>query len=165
MWNKIYLIILAVMILAISVLLYLSYSWLESITAPADVAANYAFYSRISWLFLLSSSLTLLVIGNIISWTTRKSWALWTTLLYFIVFMVAYSFWLENSFFKYKQANNLESGLISWSPLFGIALIIAAALVVFSNFYLMRRAQNKMFPPEQIIESLPEQSEVKNENS
>jgi hypothetical protein len=55
MWNKIYLIILAAAILAMGVLLYLPFSWLQSIGAPATVRDNYLYYSNISWMFLLAS--------------------------------------------------------------------------------------------------------------
>lgn len=164
MWNKIYLIVLAAAILAMGVLLYLPYSWLQSITAPKDVQEHYSFYSHISWIFLLVSSIALLLLGNVVLWITRKSWALWVSLSYFAVFMAAYTFWLETSFFKYKQSNNLETGLIAWSPLYGVVLIALAAVIVFFNQYLVKRAQNKMFPSEQTIESLPEESSVKDEN-
>jgi len=156
MWNKIYLVILAVAILAMGVLLYLPYSWLQSVTAPRDVAEHYKFYSNISWVFLLISSLVLLIAGNVVLWMTRRSWALWTSLLYFAVFIIAHTFWLENSFFRYKQASNLESGVISWSPIFGAVLIGLAAIIVFFNQYLVKRMRDKMYPAvAQPVEDLP----------
>ena len=157
MWNKIYWAILAIAILAMGVLLYLPYSWLQSVTAPKEVAAQYEFYSNISWIFLLISSLILLIAGNVVLWKTLRSWAMWTSLLYFAVFMIAHTFWLENSFFRFKQDNNFESGVISWSPLFGVVLIVLAAVIVFFNQYLVKRLNDKMFPPAQPVESLPEE--------
>ena len=146
MWNKIYPVILAVAVLAMGVLLYLPYSWLQSVTAPKDVAGQYQFYSNISWIFLLISSLILLVLGNVVLWLTRQSWAMWAALLYFAVFMIAYTFWLENSFFRYKQANNFESGIISWSPLVGVILIVLAAIIVFFNQFIVKRMHDKTYP-------------------
>ncbi len=151
--------ILAVAILAMGVLLYLPYSWLQSVTAPRDVAEHYKFYSNISWVFLLISSLVLLIAGNVVLWMTRRSWALWTSLLYFAVFIIAHTFWLENSFFRYKQANNLESGVISWSPIFGAVLIGLGAIIVFFDQYLVMRMRDKVYPAvAQPIEALPEES-------
>jgi hypothetical protein len=157
MWNKIYLTILAATILAMGVLLYLPFSWLQSIGAPATVRDNYLYYSNISWIFLLASSLILLVLGNVVLWKTRGAWAMWTTLLYFAVFMVAQTFWLENSFFRFKQENNFTSGAVSWSPLSGAVLIALAAVIVFFNQYLVKRLLDKTYPPVQPVESLTEE--------
>lgn len=157
MWNKIYLIILAAAILAMGVLLYLPFSWLQSIGAPAIVRDNYLYYSNISWMFLLVSSLVLLVAGNVVLWKTGRSWAMWTTLLYYAVFMVAQTFWLENSFFRFKQENNFTSGAVSWSPLSGAVLIALAAVIVFFNQYLVKRMLDKTYPPVQPVEPLPDE--------
>ncbi len=146
MWNKIYFVVLAAAILAAGVLLYLPYSWLQSITAPKDVAEHYQFYSNISWTFLLVSTLVLLIIGNVLLWLTRRSWAMWATLVYFGSFMIAQTFWLENAFFRYKQTNNFETGLISWSPIYGVVLIVLAAIIVFFDQYLVKRMHDKMYP-------------------
>lgn len=158
MWNKIYLIALAVAILVMSVLLYFPYSWLQSITAPREVAAQYQFYSNISWMFLLISSLVLLVLGNVVLWMTRRSWAMWLSLLYFAFFIVAHTFWLENVFFRYKQSNNLESGVVSWSPIVGVVLVGLSAIIVFFDQYLVKRFQDKMYPAVPPVESLAEES-------
>ena len=159
MWNKIYSVILAIAVLAMGVLLAFQYSWLQSKTAPKDVIAQYEFYSNISWLFLLFSLLVLLIAGNVVLWKTGRAWAVWTSLLYFAVFMLAHTFWLENSFFRYKQENTAENSLISWSPLLGVVLIALAAIIVFFNQYLVKRMSNKMLPAAaQPIESLPEES-------
>ena len=158
MWNKVYFVILAAAVLAMCILLYLPYSWLQSVTAPRDVEAHYKFYANISWMFLLISTLVLLVLGNVLLWVTRRSWAMWATFLYFAVFMIAQTFWLENSFFRYKQANNLESGLVSWSPVVGVVLIALTAVIVFFDQYLVKRMHDKMYPPAQPLESLPEET-------
>jgi len=158
MWNKIYSVILAIAVLAMSVLLYLQYSWLQSVTNPKDVIPKYESYSNNSWMFLLISSIILLIVGNVVLWKTGRAWAVWTSLLYFAGFMLAHTFWLENSFFRYKQANTTENSLISWSPLLGAVLIALAAVIVFFNQYLIKRMRDKTLPAVgQPIESLPEE--------
>ncbi len=165
MWNKIYLVVLAIAILAMGLLLYLPYSWLQSITNPRDVAAKYEFYSNVSWIFLLISSLVLLTIGNVVLWLTRRAWAMWASLLYFAVFIVAHTFWLENSFFRYKQENLAGNGVIFWSPLFGVVLIVLAAIIVFFDQYLVKRMHDKMYPAvAPPVEVLPEESPAEEKN-
>ena len=164
MWKKIYLTTLAVAILAMSVLLYLPYSWLQSVTAPKDVAAQYEFYSNICWMFLLISSLILLIVGNVVLWKTRGSWAMWTTLLYFAVFVVAYTFWLEQMFFQFQRQNNITTEVISFSPIFGIVLVVLAAIIVFFDQYLVKRLLDKTYPPLQPAESLPEEVLIDEKN-
>ena len=157
MWNKIYLIILAAAILAMGVLLYLPFSWLQSIGAPATVRDNYLYYSNISWMFLLASSLILLIAGNVVLWKTRRSWAMWTALLYFAVFMVAQTFWLDRAFFNYQKTNSLTESVFSFGAISGAVLIVLAAIIVFFNQYLVKRLLDKTYPPVQPVESLPEE--------
>ncbi|MGI8788878.1 MAG: hypothetical protein ACR2HG_14140 [Pyrinomonadaceae bacterium] len=160
MWNKIYLIVLAAAVLIISVLTYLSYSWLTSIGSPLIAVDNYNHYSNLGWIFLWISAVILLVVGNVVLWTTRKPWALWTSLLYFAVFIVLQTFWLEESFFDFKQHNNLANGAFSLSPFLGVGLIVLAAIIVFFNQFLVKRLHEKMYPPAQPIEPLPEESPI-----
>jgi Na+-driven multidrug efflux pump len=54
MWNKIYLIALAVSLLAMTLLTFYSYNWLSSIDAPVNVVQNYEYFSGIAWAFLLA---------------------------------------------------------------------------------------------------------------
>lgn len=157
MWNKIYLAVLAAAILAMAVLLYFPYSWLQSVTAPKDVEAYYKYYSNMSWLFLLISSLVLLLLGNILLWKTRRSWAMWTTLLYFAGFVIAQTFWLDRKYFDYQQENNLTDSVIWFGALSGAILIFLAAIIVFFDQYLVKRLLDKTHPPLQPVESLPEE--------
>ena len=161
MWNKIYSIALAVLVLAICVLMYLSYSWLQSITNPADVASKYEFHSHLSWIFLWISSAILLVLANVILWKTRHTWAFWATLGYFAIFIILQTFWLDQSFFQYKKENNLQQSGISFSPFLGVGLCVAAAVFVFFNQLLLVRMHDKILkePP---IEELPEAETVHN---
>ena len=158
MWNKIYLIALAAAVLAMGILLYLPYSWLESVTAPSNVALNYNYYSNISWLFLLISSLALLIIGNLVLLRTGKSWAMWASFLYFAVFIIIHTFWLGAQFFRYQQTNNLTDSVFSFGAFFGAVLVGLAAIIVFFNQYLVKRLLDKMNPAAaQPIEPSPDE--------
>lgn len=155
MWNKVYLILLAIAVLTMGVLLYLPASWLSSVADPKNVALNYAHYSNISWTFLLISSIVLLLTANFVLFKTRRSWAMWATLTYFAVFMTAQTFWLEKSFFRYQQENNLNDSAFFLGSFVGVALIFLAAVIVFFNQYLIKRAQARLAPP---IDNLPEEN-------
>jgi len=155
MWNKIYLGCLAASALALGILMYLSIDWLNSIGSPVIAVEKYNYYSNLSWAFLWISTLILLAVGNVVLWKLRKSWALWATLLYFAFFIVLQTFWLDQSLFQFKQKNGGGDGF-SFSPFFGIALIVLAAIIVFFNQFLVKRLSDKMLPTEQPIEHIPE---------
>ena len=155
MWNKIYLGCLAVSTLVLGILIYFSFDWLKSIGSPATVVEEYNYYSNWSRGFLWISTLILLAVGNIILWKMRKPWALWITLLYFVFFIVLQTFWLQRSFFQFKQEKLGSDGFL-FSPFFGIAMVVLAAIIVFFDQFLVKRLNDKMFPSEQLVEHIPE---------
>ena len=164
MWNKIYLILLLIAALTMGVLMYLSDSWLGSITEPKNVAANYIYFADISWTFLMISSLVLLVAANALLFKTRKAWALWASFLYFAVFMILQTFWLQESFFQYKKTNGLADGSFSLGAFVGVMFVALAAIFVFFNQYLVKRMQAKMFPQAAINEQIPEQIAIEKDS-
>lgn len=145
MWNKSYAAVLGISIILSAAFTYYAYSWLQSISAPASVVQNYEHYSHINWIFLCASSIVLLVLANIILWTTRKAWAMWATLLYFAVFILVQTLWLENLFFSYKQQNNLTDSPFSLGAFSGILLTVAAAVIVYFDQFIVKRMSDKMF--------------------
>lgn len=156
MWNKIYLILLAICVLTMGVLLYLPFSWLGSITDPKIIAANFSYYANISRTFLFGSSLILLVAGNILLLKTYKAWGLWAAFLYFTVFIIAQTFWLEQSFFRYRQANNLTDDTFFFGSFVAVLFVALAAILVFFDQYLVKRMQAKMSPQGKIVEPISE---------
>ena len=153
MWNKIYLIALAVLILPMVFLTYYSWSWLQSIGSPQNVVLSYDYWSNFSWSYLWISTVILLILANVLLWQTRRAWALWTTFFYFTIFIFVRYFWLDQSFFQYKKDNNLWQGEFSIAPLFGVLLCVVAAVIVFFNQFLIKRLQDKMNPATEIAES------------
>ena len=160
MLNKIYLIVLAAFALVMLVLTYFSRSWLSSIDNPRTVVANYEYYSSFSATFLWISALVLLVFANVVFWKTRKILAFWTTLLYFVVFVIVNTFWLNNSFLEYQRDKGLLAGSYSLSPFFGAGLCVFAAFVVFVNQFVAAKLHDRMFPPpEPPAEAPPEEKD------
>ncbi len=161
MWNKIYLIALAVLFLPMAFLSYYSWSWLQSIGSPQNVVLNYNYWSNFSWSYLWISTIILLIIANVLFWKTRRAWALWTTFLYFALFIIVRYFWLDQSLFQYKKTTGLGLGEFSVAPLFGVILCLIAAVIVFFNQFLVKRLQDKMYPP---IGKAESENVIENEN-
>ena len=152
MFGKIYLIALAVFVLVMAILTYYSASWLGSITRPQDVAENYRYFSNLNWYLLWISSMILLIAANAIAWKTRRFWAFWATFIYFAVFLVLQTFWLDRSFAAYSVQNGLAQSSFSLSPLIGAGLLIAVGFIIFFNQFLVLRLHEKMFAKEIPVE-------------
>lgn len=168
MWNKVYLIALGVFLVLMSVLTYLSCSWLGSITKPEDVALSYISTSTTSWYILWISALILLILAHVVLWNTRKAWAFWTTLLYLVVFILLQTFWLDRSFVQYLKDNGLAPGTYTLRPLLGAVLCIGAGIFVFFNQLVVIRLLDKTYAkdvePEPLIEDEKTSDETASEN-
>lgn len=145
MWDKIFLLILAVCSAIMAGLTYYSWSWLQSIGAPAATVEGYAFHASLAWTFLWISSIVLLVAANFLLGRFRRSWAMWATFVYFAAFIVIRYFVLERSFFNYKLGVGLADPGISWAPFAGAVIVVAAAAVVFVDQLLVVRLTEKLF--------------------
>lgn len=145
MWNKIYLVALAIAVLMMGVLTYFSYSWLQSVTKPTDVVASFEYYSNFSWTFLFISSVVLLIVANVLLWLSRRAWALWTTLAYFSIFILLQTWWLNGAFLSYQKTNNLTESTFSFLGLGGTALCIIVAIGIFFDQFLVLRMRDRMY--------------------
>ncbi len=151
MWNKIYTAVLGISFVLLAVLTYYSYSWLQSPTKPTDVVGNFDYYSNLGWMFLWVSSILLLVLANAVLWTTRSAWAMWTTFLYFALFMLIQTVWLDQSVFSYKQINGIGNQKFAVGAFYGIILCGLAAAIVFFNQFIVKRMRDKMFAQSQPV--------------
>src|SRR5437764_14860275 len=106
MLTKIYLGILAVSAGLTAFFIYYAWSWLQSIGSPKSAFDGYNYNASIAWNLLCITSVALLILANLVLVKTRKFWAMWTTLSYFVVFMIVEYFWLEPS------ASNQFSGQV-----------------------------------------------------
>lgn len=160
MLNKIYLALLLIAILVMSVLTFLCYSQLQSIGfAPTQIVQNFDYYDSLHKSILWISSLALLILANIILWTNRKSWALWTSFAYFVVFILLNTWWLSESVGAYKKLNNLpESGIII-TGLFGALLCVVIGIGIFFNQFIAIKMRDKIFDkPVEQSEPVPEET-------
>jgi len=150
---------LGIFVILMGILTYFAFDWLGSLTAPIDVKTNYEFYMASGRQTLWFSTLILLILANIIFWKLQKSWAFWSTLLYFVFFILIQSFWLDRAFEQFKENRGLSDGTLSISPIIGIILCIFAAVFVYFNQFLVKRMYDKMFNKENEIKELPEETD------
>lgn len=156
MWNKIFIVIFAVAVLAMLALTYLSYSQLKHIGfAPRDLVEGFKFYADVYWKFLWVSSLIILILSNVLLWLSRKSWALWSSFVFFAVFVVVQTWWLGRLLNDYEAANRLEVSPSYTQYFLGALLCIIALVIVFFNQFLILRMRERMHgddkPTEEVL--------------
>lgn len=158
MWNKIFFVAFAVALLIISSLYFYAFTWLQSPGSPASIRENYEYFSGFAWTFLWISSIVLLILGNVLLWREGKSWGLWTTFLYFALFVVLQTFWLDETFNTFKQRNGFAQSSVTLGAFTGVILCLVAAVIVFCDQYIVSRLHKKMFgvTPEQAAPAINE---------
>ena len=142
MLNKIYFTVLGVAILVMCFFTFYANSWLGSIGNPKDALEGYYYYAGLGSTFLWISSAVLLILANVILWTTQRGWATWTTLTFFAIFVILRAFWLEKARYNFQNSDTLF-----FTPIVGVILIIVAGAIIFFNQFLNLRLHEKMYPP------------------
>jgi hypothetical protein len=146
MFNKIFLAVFALAVLAMSVLTYTANSWLDrSGFSPAIIVSTFEYWMNLHWSALWISSLVLLILANVILWSYRKSWAIWLSFLYFGVFLMLNTWWLSDAIIGYKKANNLFDGSFSVSGIVGAFLCVFVGIGVVFNHFIVLKLSAKMF--------------------
>jgi len=158
MWNKIYLAVLAVAVVAMSFFVLYSHSWLGSIGNPKDALEGFEYYAGLGSTFLWISTAILLILANIILWNSRRAWAMWASFAYFAFFIILRYFWLEKASYNFQKSDSFFL-----TPIFGVILIVAFGAVVFVNQFLNLRLNEKMYPP-RAPETVSENEEEKTSN-
>lgn len=146
MWNRIYLIALAVFIIPLSFLTYYSYSWLTSIGSPRAASDGFLYHTDFAWKLLWLSTIILVVLANVVLAKYRQSWAIWTTFVYFAVFVVIRYLWLQRSYLQFSLENGFTDGGWAFGPVFAVLLCAGAAVVLFSNQLLVNRMSERLHP-------------------
>ncbi len=144
MLGRLFLGLLALSFAIMTILSYLCYSWLQSIGNPASVVKTYTFYSGISWTVLWILFIALIGFGNVLLWIERKAWALWLSLLFFVVFIVVQTFWLENVFYNFQQTHELSESSFFLKPFLGVTISTIAAVGIFFNQFIVMRLRDKI---------------------
>jgi hypothetical protein len=161
MWNKIYLGLLLVALAVMGVMTFWCYNWLGSVDRPETVAANFMNSQSIYWTALWISSGVLMIVANVLLWTKRSAWALWTTLIYFATFIILQTWWLNSLSNNYLTANKMEAGFVGMG-IVGIVLCIITAIGVFFNQFIVFRMRDKLFTEKELVAQIPVSIEKEN---
>ena len=140
MWTKVYLATAIVCIFLLAAVAYYSASWLGSITAPVDAYAGYEYFRAIAWWILWISSAVLLIIANIVLARSGRGWAMWTTLGFFVLFVLVIGFWLPISSIGYLRDKGFAPETSAYlSPFLAVGLCIGVTAVIYVNQLLVTR--------------------------
>ncbi len=152
MLIKIYIALLTVSVAVMGFFTLYSWSWLGSIGSPAMAVAGYEYHAGLSWPVLWLSASILLILANSILWVTGRLWPMWTTLIYFQLFVVIRAFWLDSSLLAFRNEARLTDETFTIAPIFAAAVIMTAAAIVYFDQFLIIRMKEKTFPPNEIEE-------------
>ncbi|MGB7070406.1 MAG: hypothetical protein WBD22_13010 [Pyrinomonadaceae bacterium] len=148
MWNRIFAAAILIVLAPMAFLTYYANSWLNSIGSPQAALTGFTTYAGFAWAFLWVSSILLLVLGNVVLWKTRKAWAMWTTLLYFSIFVGIMYFVLGPAYSSFREVNGVSNGGFSAGPFLAVLLIGISAAIVFFDQFLVLRLCEKVHPTE-----------------
>lgn len=151
MWDRIFLLVLAICSAIMAGLTYYAWSWLQSIGAPQATVDGYTFHSGLAFKFVWISSIVMLVLANFLLARFRRSWAMWATFVYFAAFIATSFFFLESSFLKYKVSTGLAQPGLPVASLVGALIIIAAGVIVFVDQLAIVRLRERIYPT--VVES------------
>jgi hypothetical protein len=146
MLNKFYLGVLSVSLVMMAFFSYYAWSWLQSIGLPASAMDGYQYHSSIGWYVLWITFASLFLLGNAVFWKSERSWAIWTSLVYFSLFILLRYFWLEEAAFRFKKTSGLGDGSFSLGPILGAILIAGMAVFTFLDYFVLIRLYRKVFP-------------------
>jgi hypothetical protein len=146
MWSRIYLALLAGSTLVCGLFIYYACSWLNSIGSPTAAAEGFAYHAGIASFLLFATSAGLLLVASAVMWQAERAWALWTTFVFFTVFVLLRYFWLEPSFVQFSADNGLGGRTFSFGPLMAVALVIVAGLITFADQFALIKLRQRAYP-------------------
>ena len=146
MWNKLYLAALLIFSLVAGFFAYYGWGWLQSIGDPRIGFENYAYHRSMGIYSMLISTVVLIVIGNVLLWTSRSGWGLWVADAYFIVFALVFLVLLNAAANTYCLDNNLcEDPARARGILLTVFGGLALSALVYGNQLLVLRLHQRMY--------------------
>jgi hypothetical protein len=147
MFSKIYLVALALSVAVMAFFTYYSWSWLQSIGSPATTIAGFEYHFGLANIFLWISVFALLIVANVKLWMTDRAWAIWATLLYFLLFVIS-RIWLLNSANDFLKSNSQPLADPHGIGVFVLlVLCIVAGVFAFCDQFAVVRLKQKMYAP------------------
>jgi uncharacterized membrane protein len=78
-------------------------------------------------------------------WKSRRSWALWTSFVYFAFFILLNTWWLEESSFRYKKTHQLLEGGFQVGGIFAIIMTFVVGVGAYFDQFIVFRLWDKMY--------------------
>jgi hypothetical protein len=122
-------------------------SWLSSIGDPRAAFEGFAYYQSFAWAFLWTAAPLLLIVGNVVLWTTRRAWGLWAAFAYFSVFVAVRYFVTGPAGFAFYRTIEPNAGRFDLSVFLGVVFVVLAAAIVYFDQFLVLRLNERMYPP------------------
>ncbi|MBK8148933.1 MAG: hypothetical protein IPK58_12180 [Acidobacteria bacterium] len=146
MLNKIFLGLFAIAAVFSGFFEFYGLSWLRSIGDPRAAYEGFQYFYGLGFHFHWAATAILLVIANVILWSSRRSWAMWLTFAYFAVFLIVHYFWVGAAGFEFRRSIAADAGQYYFSVLFGVVFVILGAAIVYLDQYLVLRLNDRMYP-------------------
>ena len=147
MWNRVYFVLLAIACVVTGFFIYYTASWLGSIGSPRDAFDGFIYHSRLAEASLWISTLILLIAANVVLWTYRRAWALWTTLLFLVIFVFARYAWLDNAGLAFAREHSIDAGQLRWGFLMSLITSVASAALIYFDVFLVTRLRDRLHGP------------------
>ncbi len=147
MLNRIFFATLAASLGIVGVLEFYGYTWLGSIGDPRAAYEGFRYYQSAAWAALWVSAVVLLAIANVILWSTRRAWAMWSAFGFFGLFIVIRFFATGPAGAALYRTLDATASGFDLSPFLGVAIVALAAAIVYFDQYLLLRLLDRMYPP------------------
>jgi hypothetical protein len=161
MLNKIFLAVLLISLLVMAALSYISSTSLNSVGfSPQQIVETFNGYNSMTWSALWITSGLLLILANVVLWSSRKAWSLWATFIFFSIFLLIQTIFIGDKLNSYIATNlNAQSG-INFTGILGAFTCVFVAIGVFFNQFLVIRMRDKMFNAGKTAELIETESET-----
>jgi hypothetical protein len=155
MLNKFFLGAIVLSIIIMAAFLYISNATLNSVGfSPQQIVETFNGYNSITWSALWITSGLLLILANLVLWSSRKAWSLWATFIFFSVFLLVQTIFIGDKLNSYIASNlNSQSG-INFTGILGAFTCVFVAIGVFFNQYLVIRMRDKIYGVEKKVEPI-----------
>ena len=146
MWNKVYFALLVIGTLVGGFFVYYAWTWLQSIGDPRSAWEAYNYHRRAGVYFMVSWTAVLVAVANVVLWTKRNAWALWTSHAYFVVFALL----LLVALHQLGTSFCIQNGVCEDpSKIIGVLMAVFGSLVLgailFVDQYVILRMREKMY--------------------
>jgi len=147
MSNKAFLALLAIGVLVAGFFVCYAWSWLGSIGDPRTAWEAFNYYKRTGVYFVIPWTVLLLIVANVVLWTSRRAWAMWVSYAYFSLFAALLLVWLHlaGTAFCERTATCVSPSYLV-GPLLAVLGMVVLGVAVFVDQLVVLRPYTKMYP-------------------